>query len=71
MAGPIGTGVAPFDVPELMTDDGASFRVISATCHCANPCKNQSEMVTGQTNGWIWLNLSDHLPPWVGRSFWR
>ena len=32
-AGPIGTGVAPFDAPERRNDDGAGHVTTRVTCH--------------------------------------
>ena len=32
-AGPIGTGVAPFDAPIRRNDDGADLGSVGATCH--------------------------------------
>ena len=33
MAGPIGTGEAPFDAPERRADDGAICKAPRGTCH--------------------------------------
>ena len=46
-ADPIGTGKAPFDGPERLTDDGASFRVIMISATCLVPLRKPSQKSIG------------------------
>ena len=69
-AGPIGTGEAPFDVPEQRKDYDGNFRVTGGIWHVTRTilqtCIKYLVKAAGQTNIWIWLKLGAPIATIVG-----
>ena len=62
-AGPIGTGVAPFDAPKRRNDDGACHESIGGTWHMPprEGLQKFSRVPGGQTRGSTEPKLAGHM----------